>query len=80
MKSKTLIIFFSLLYFELCYSKNIFIEAKNISIEKKNEITIFKDDVLVKTEDNFEIKSQFGELNKKSGILGEFLRFCKRQF
>ena len=69
MKSKTLIIFFSLLYFELCYSKNIFIEAKNISIEKKNEIKIFKEDVLVKTEDNYEIKSQFGELNKKSGIL-----------
>ena len=69
MKSKILIIFFSLLHFDLCFSKNIFIEAKNITIEKKNEISIFKEDVLVKTEDNYEIKSQYGELNKKSGIL-----------
>ena len=38
-------------------------KPKNISIEKKNEISIFKDDVLVKTEDNYEIKSQYGELN-----------------
>ena len=69
MKNKILIIFFSLLFFDLCFSKNIFIEAKNITIEQKNEISIFKKNVLVKTEDNYEIKSQYGEYNKKSGIL-----------
>ena len=68
MKNNIVIIFISFLFFEICYSKNLFIEAKNISIDKKNEFTIFKDDVIVKTNDNYEIKSQFGEYDKK-GIL-----------
>ena len=65
MKNNIVIIFISFLFFEICYSKNLFIEAKNISIDKKNEFTIFKDDVIVKTNDNYEIKSQFGEYDKK---------------
>ncbi len=69
MKNNIVIIFISFLFFEICYSKNLFIEAKNISIDKKNEFTIFKDDVIVKTNDNYEIKSQFGEYDKKKGIL-----------
>ena len=69
MKSNFFIILISFFYIEICFSKNLFIEAKNISIEKKNEFTVFKNDVIVKTEDNYEIKSQYGEYNKKTGIL-----------
>ena len=69
MKSNFFIILISFFYIEICFSKNLFIEARNISIEKKNEFTVFENDVVVKTEDNYEIKSQYGEYNKKTGIL-----------
>ena len=70
MKNKFLIIFFILsLNCTIAFSENILIESKNISIEKKREVTIFKEDVIVKTEDEYEIKSQYGEYNKKTGTL-----------
>ena len=69
MKNNFIIILISLFYYEICFSKNLQIEAKSISIEKKKEFTVFRDDVVVKTDDNYEIKSQYGEYNKKSGIL-----------
>ncbi len=65
MRSKILIIIFSMLIFETLVSEELFIEAKNISIEKKNNLTIFRDDVLAKTKENYQIKSQYAEFNKK---------------
>ena len=70
MKNKFLITFVILsLNCTIAFSENILIESKNISIEKKREVTIFKEDVIVKTEDEYEIKSQYGEYNKKTGTL-----------
>ena len=46
-----------MLIFETLVSEELFIEAKNISIEKKNNLTIFRDDVLAKTKENYQIKS-----------------------
>ena len=56
MRSKILIIIFSMLIFETLVSEELFIEAKNISIEKKNNLTIFRVDVLAKTKENYQIK------------------------
>ena len=66
MKNKIIIIILSLFYFNYAYSENLFIEAKNISIDKKNELTIFKNDVVARTSNNYEIKSEYGEYNKKN--------------
>ncbi len=65
MRSKIFIIIFSMLTFETVVSDELFIQAKNISIDKKNNLTIFKDDVLAKTKENYQIKSQYAEFNKE---------------
>ncbi len=65
MRSKIFIIIFSMLTFETVVSDELFIQAKNISIEKKNSLTIFQNDVFAKTKENYQIKSQYAEYNKK---------------
>ena len=40
------------------------IKAKNITLDKNKQITIFKDSVNIKTEDNNSIKSDYAEYNK----------------
>ena len=45
------------------FAENIFIEAKNISLDKEKEISIFRNDVTVKTIDK-KITSQYAEYNK----------------
>ena len=65
------IIFFVITYFFLqpVFAENLLIEAKNISIDKKKEVTVFKEDVLVKTDQNHTIESEFAEYDKIKGIL-----------
>ena len=45
------------------FAENIFIEAKNISLDKEKEVSIFRNDVTVKTIDK-KITSQYAEYNK----------------
>ena len=68
---KNNIIFFVITYFFLqpVFAENLLIEAKNISIDKKKEVTVFKEDVLVKTDQNHTIESEFAEYDKIKGIL-----------
>jgi LPS-assembly protein len=68
MKSKILIIIFSILFFSKGSTENISIEAKNISIDKDKVTSIFKNEVVVKTKDKT-IKSDYVKYNKKTGLL-----------
>ncbi len=65
MRSKIFIIIFSIFIFETAVSDELFIEAKNITIDKKNNFTIFQDNVLAKTKENYQIKSQYAEFNRE---------------
>ena len=44
---------------------NLTIQAKNISLDKNKEISIFEKEVVVKTENNKIIKSDYAEYSKK---------------
>ena len=50
-------------------AENLKIEAKNITLDKKKFITIFENEVVVKTEDKGTIKSDYVEYNKNTGLL-----------
>ena len=60
-----LIIFF----FNSLHAKELLIQSKNISIDKEKEISIFKNEVFVKTDQNHEIESDLAEYNRKEGII-----------
>ena len=68
MKNK---LFLTLIYFfkQRVFAENILIESKNITLDKNREISIFKDEVIVRTQENTQIASDFAEYNKKNGIL-----------
>ena len=67
MKNKIsfIIIFF---FFSSAFAENILITAKDISIDKKNNISIFENEVVVKTR-NKTLKSEFAKYNKSKGFL-----------
>jgi LPS-assembly protein len=70
MKSKLLILFLFLIFFSPhAKTENLLIESKKITIDKKSEISIFENDVLVTTQDNDKIKSDYVEYNQKIGFL-----------
>ena len=69
MKNKLLSIFFFILLNTNLFAENLFIKAKNISIDKNKSISIFEDEVFIKTEDNKTIKSDYLECNKSTGFL-----------
>ena len=50
-------------------AETLFIQSKNISLDKNNEISVFENDVLVKTDNENTIKSDYAEYNKKNGHL-----------
>jgi LPS-assembly protein len=68
MKNRFLLVLFFFILNSKLFSEELFIEAKNITLDKSNEITIFKNDVVVKTKDKT-ITSEFASYNKKSGEL-----------
>ena len=69
MKNKFLIIIiYSLLFSSLC-AENLNIQSKKISIDKKNEISIFEGDVIVTTDNQSKIKSEYAKLDKNTNIL-----------
>jgi len=61
-----LLIFF---YIESLFADNLLIQSKNISLDKEKEISIFQDEVFVRTDENHTIESDFAEYDRKNGIL-----------
>ena len=68
MKNKFFISFLLIFISSKLFAEDMLIEAKNIKLDKDREITIFKDDVKVKTQDK-EISSDYASYNKKTGQL-----------
>ena len=52
MKNNFFVIFFLILFNFPLLAENLNIQSKNITIDKTKEITIFENNVIVKTEDN----------------------------
>ena len=69
MKSKIYLIFFLLTFNSPVCAENILIESKNITLDKINEISIFKNEVYLETEDGDKIVSDYAEYNRKTGII-----------
>ncbi len=69
MKNKFLIILFFFKIASNVYAEEIKIEAKDITLDKKNFTSIFENEVVIKTEDNNTIESDYLEYNKKKGLL-----------
>ncbi|MDC0530117.1 LptA/OstA family protein [Pelagibacteraceae bacterium] len=69
MKSKVLIILSSIFFSTVLFGENILIESKNITLDKEKKISIFKDNVIVTTEDKNKIKSDYAEYSKVKGLL-----------
>ena len=69
MKNSFFLILLYFFYFETLHSKNLLIQSKNISLNKEKEISIFKDEVFVKTDENHSIESDYAEYDKKNGII-----------
>tara|TARA_A100001015_G_scaffold321674_1_gene453933 strand:- start:5974 stop:8370 length:2397 start_codon:yes stop_codon:yes gene_type:complete len=68
MKSKILTILYILIFSTNAFAENLFIQAKSIKLDKDGMISIFKDEVKVKTRDK-EIISDYVKYNKKTGYL-----------
>ena len=64
MRNSFLIILF-VFFSDTLFAKDLDIKAKNISLDKKNNISIFKDDVIIKDENNTIIKSDYAVYNDK---------------
>ncbi len=69
MKSKILIIIVYFICSNILFAENIYIESKNIFLDKEKEISIFKENIFVKTSNNTEITSNYAEYKKKTGLL-----------
>lgn len=69
MKSNLLFFLIFIIFESSLFAKNINIESKNILIKKENENTVFEDEVLIKTEDNYTIKSDYANYDKKNEFI-----------
>ena len=68
MRNKFLIVLLTFFLSSNSFAENISIVAKNISFDKDKNITIFEDEVVVKTK-NKTISSEYAKYNRKLGIL-----------
>jgi len=64
MKNKFIIIFIFLLINNISSAENILIESKNIILDKNKSTSIFENEVIIKTDNNYTINSEFAEYNK----------------
>ena len=71
MKNKFLIILFFFKIASNVYAEEIKIEAKDITLDKKISHQYLKNEVVIKTEDNNTIESDYLEYNKKRFIKTE---------
>ncbi len=69
MKSRILIIIFYVFLNNYVFAKNLNIESENILLDKKKQVTIFQNNVVIKTLDNNLIKSDYAEYDKKNKII-----------
>ena len=74
MKNNIILIIFIIFIANSTLADNLFIQSKSISLDKNKEITIFENEVLVKTEDNNKITSEYAEYEKKKG----YIKFKKK--
>jgi len=64
MKNKILITVFFLLVNNILSAENILIESKNIILDKNKNTSIFENEVIIKTDNNYTINSDYAEYNK----------------
>ena len=69
MKNKYIIFLFVFFFSKVSLAENLNIEAKNIILDKNKELTVFEEEVKIKTEDKSTIKSDYAEYNKKKGFI-----------
>ena len=72
MKNKFLFfIFISFLIFltNVTFADNLYIESKNLLLDKNKRVSIFENEVFIRTESNSTITSEYAEYNKESGLV-----------
>ena len=69
MKNSIQIIFLFLIFNSNIMAENIIIEAKNITLDKSQKSSLFENEVKVKTNDGYIIRSDSANYNKEKGIL-----------
>ena len=53
----------------MVFSEPLIIQSKNISLDKEKEITVFQNEVYIKTDQNHTIESDYAKYDKKNGII-----------
>ena len=69
MRDKFLITIYFIIFSSSLAAENIQIQSKNITLDKNKQISIFENEVVVTTEDDDVIKSDFAEYNKLTGFI-----------
>ena len=69
MKNNYIFFFILIFFFNPLFAENLLIQSKNISLDKDKQISIFKDEVFVKTDNNHTVESDLAEYDKKNGIV-----------
>ena len=69
MKNKLLLFFCFIFFSSKLFAEDLLIEAKKISINKNSKITIFEDEVVIKTQDNNTITTDYAEYNKQTNFI-----------
>ena len=69
MRNRFFFVIFFFFFSSNLYAENLKIQSKNISIEKDNKVSVFKGEVLVKTEDGNTINSDYAKYNKELGFI-----------
>ena len=74
MKNKIITTIFFLLINNILLAENILIESKNIFLDKNKNTSIFETEVIIKTDNNYTINSDFAEYDKS----GKFIIIKKK--
>ena len=64
----TFLLFFLFLN-NMLLAENVLIESRNMLFDKNKKISIFENDVVITTEDNNKIRSDYAEYDKKLGLI-----------
>ena len=68
-KFRTFFFLFLLSSGNILFAENILIESRNIILDKNKNTSIFENDVIIKTENNYIFKSDYAEYNKSNKII-----------
>ena len=69
MKNKILLILILLFLKNNTFAENLLIQAKDITLDKNKELSIFKNEVSIITEEKNTIKSNYAEFDRKKNII-----------